>query len=80
MRKRLRYLRPSSPQSLASRPVFSPGTKPPELVDRGKEQNEALIIHKEMFSDLLLLLDVCKSIGPEGIHARVLRELVEMFA
>lgn len=36
-----------------------------------------LIIHhnpEEMVSDLLCLLDTYKSMGPEGVHLRVMRE------
>ncbi|KAK4807856.1 hypothetical protein QYF61_007762 [Mycteria americana] len=49
------------------------GTQPPELEDR--EQNEAPIIQGEMVSDLLQHLDTHKSMGPDGIHPRVRREL-----
>ncbi|GAB0209834.1 hypothetical protein GRJ2_003449100 [Grus japonensis] len=56
----------------------SPGTQPPELEDRDGEQNEAPIIQGEMASDLLHHLDTHKSMGPDGIHTRVQRELVEV--
>ncbi|KAK4821914.1 hypothetical protein QYF61_004917 [Mycteria americana] len=76
MRKRLRYLMPSLPQSLIVRPSCS-GTQPPELEDRDGEQNEAPITQGELVSDLLHHLDTHKFMGPDGIHPRVLRELAE---
>ena len=53
------------------------GTQLPELEDRGREQNEAPIIHTEMAIDLPHHLDMHNSMGLEGIHPRVLREMVE---
>ncbi|GAB0188833.1 serine-rich coiled-coil domain-containing protein 1 [Grus japonensis] len=51
---------------------------PPKLEDRGREQNEAPIIQEEMVSDLLHHLDTHKSMGWDGIHPRVLRQLAEV--
>ncbi|XP_071884244.1 small ribosomal subunit protein mS29 isoform X1 [Anas platyrhynchos] len=56
------------------------GTQYPELVGGDGEQNVALSIHEEMFGDLLRHLDVHKSMGPDGIHLRMLRELAEELA
>ncbi|KAF1454703.1 putative RNA-directed DNA polymerase from transposon X-element, partial [Spheniscus demersus] len=55
---------------------YPQGTRPRELEDRG-EQDEPPIIQEEAVNNLLRHLDAHKSMGPDGIHPRVLRELVE---
>ena len=55
---------------------YSQSTEPPELEDRDGGQNKAPIIHEEAVNNLLCHLDTHKSMGPVGIHPRVLRELV----
>lgn len=55
--------------------IFSLGTQHSELVDRNGEQNEALIMQEKTISDLLHHLDAHKSMGLDGIHPKVLREL-----
>uniref|UniRef100_A0A493TF21 Reverse transcriptase domain-containing protein n=1 Tax=Anas platyrhynchos platyrhynchos TaxID=8840 RepID=A0A493TF21_ANAPP len=55
-------------------------TQYPELVEGDGEQDVALTIHEELVGDLLRHLDVRKSMGPDGIHPRILRELVEELA
>ncbi|KAK4819995.1 hypothetical protein QYF61_017374 [Mycteria americana] len=62
-----------------SKTSCSPGTQLPELEDRDREQNEAPITQGEMVSDLLHHLDTHRSMGLDGIHPRVLRELAEVF-
>ncbi|KAK4811280.1 hypothetical protein QYF61_023332 [Mycteria americana] len=61
-----------------SKTSCSPGTQTPELEDRDGDQNGAPIIQGEMVSDLLHHLDTHKSMGPDEIHPRVLKELVEV--
>lgn len=70
---------PPLPQSLIVRAVvlWSPA---PELKDGDKEQNEAPINHEDLVRNLLQPLDMHKSRGPEGIHSRGLRELMEELA
>ncbi|GAB0179390.1 mitochondrial enolase superfamily member 1 [Grus japonensis] len=61
-----------------SKSSHSQGTQPPEVEDRDGEQNEAPITQGEMVSDLLHHLDTHRSMGLDGIHPRVLRELAEV--
>ncbi|KAK4807146.1 hypothetical protein QYF61_018487 [Mycteria americana] len=61
-----------------SKTSCSQDTQPPELKDRDREQNEAPIMQGEMVTDLLHHLDTHESMGPDGIHSRVLRDLVEV--
>lgn len=56
----------------------APCTQPPEPVERDEEQKEAQIIQEEIVNDLLHHLDTNKSVGPDGIHPKVLRELSEV--
>ncbi|KAK4832222.1 hypothetical protein QYF61_021069 [Mycteria americana] len=61
-----------------SKTSCSVGTQPPELEGRDRQQNEAPIIQGEMGNDLLHHLDTHSSMGSDGIHPRVLRELAEV--
>jgi len=59
---------------------YSQDTQPPVLEDRDGEQNKPPIIQEEAVIDLLYHLDTYKSMGPNGIHPRVLSELAEELA
>ncbi|KAK4822009.1 hypothetical protein QYF61_006623 [Mycteria americana] len=61
-----------------SRANCSLGTQPPELEDRDGDQNGAPIIQGEMVSDLLHHLDTHKSMRPDEIHPRVLKEVADV--
>jgi len=56
---------------------YSQGSKPPLPEDTDGEQNKPPVIHEEGVNDLLCHLDTYKSMGPDGIHPTVLRELMK---
>ncbi|KAK4827375.1 hypothetical protein QYF61_017313, partial [Mycteria americana] len=56
------------------------GIQSPELEDRDRDQNKSPVIQEESGKDLLCHPDIHKSMGLDGIHPRVLRELVEELA
>jgi len=61
-----------------SKTTCFPDTQPPELEDRDRNKNEAPTVQGEMVSNLLHHLDAHKSMGPDGIHPRVLKDLAEV--
>jgi len=64
----------------SSQTSYSQGSQPPVLEDREGERNKPPIIHEEEVNDLLCHLDTDKSMELDGIHMRVLRELVKELA
>ncbi|KAK4830620.1 hypothetical protein QYF61_012445 [Mycteria americana] len=63
-----------------SQTSYPQGIQPPELEERDGEQNKPPMIQEEAVNDLLHHLDTHKSMGLDGIHPRVLRELAEELA
>ncbi|KFP08044.1 hypothetical protein N300_02900, partial [Calypte anna] len=51
-----------------------------EPIEGDKNLNSPPVILKDTVSDLLSCLDPHKSMGPDGIHPRVMRELAEELA
>jgi len=59
---------------------YSQGSQPPVLEDRKGEWNKPPIMQEEAVNNLLCHLDTHKTMGLDGIHPRVLRELAEELA
>ncbi|TRZ10138.1 hypothetical protein HGM15179_016971 [Zosterops borbonicus] len=79
MRRRWKCLTPSLPQSLVGRQLLL-RTTVLGLVDGVREQNGLLVIQEEAVRELLSHLDVHKSMGPDGIHPRMMKELTNELA
>jgi len=68
------------PSVFNSQTGYPRSSQPRVLEDREEEWNKPPIIQEEAVNDLLCHLDAYKSMRPDGIHPRVLRELVEELA
>ncbi|OWK55170.1 hypothetical protein RLOC_00015312 [Lonchura striata] len=60
--------------------AFPQDSSPFGLVDGVREQNDPPIIQEEAVRELLSCLDVHKSMGPDGIHPMVMRDLADELA
>ena len=68
----------SLPQSLVVRLVIPREVSLPSVLEDSEgDQNKPPIIQGEAVNDLLCHLDTYKSMAPDGIHPKVLRELTE---
>lgn len=56
----------------------SPGIPPPELEDMDRQQNGAPYSGGKMISNLLHYIGTWWSLGPEGIHLRILRNMTKL--
>ncbi|KAK4806969.1 hypothetical protein QYF61_027336 [Mycteria americana] len=75
-REKIRRAKAELELNLATAGQLFSGYPAPQSEDRDGDQNEAPIIQEEMVSDLLHHLDTHKSMGPDGIHPRLLKELL----
>ena len=59
--------------------LTSPSPAPPSL-QVGTRRKSPCTVRAEQVRDRLMRLDKYKSLGPDGVHTRVLKELVEVVA
>jgi len=79
-KKKIEVLNPFFTSAFNSQISYPQGTLHPDLEVWNGTQNTPPVIQVETFRELLLHLDCHKSMGLDGLHCRVLRELVEMTA
>ncbi|KAF4795869.1 hypothetical protein TURU_089442 [Turdus rufiventris] len=66
--------------SVFSGKTVCPHNNCPGLADGVREQNGPLVIEEDAVRELLKCMDIHKSIGPDGIHPRMMRDLADEFA